>query len=90
MGDWYGSPYRTQETTGAPSRNELLALPYCPSPTVRKPDNSRKGEVWGVDKGLLMGDTFPAAAVNVFWLAEGCRWLAVKWNRLADRCRRLD
>jgi len=37
-----------------------------------------------------MGDTFPAAAVNVFWLAEGCRWLAVKWNRLADRCRRLD
>ena len=34
-----------------------------------------------------LADTLLAAAVNVFWLAEGCRRLAVKWNRRADRCR---
>jgi hypothetical protein len=46
-----------EKTTGAQSRNELV-LPYCPNSTRPEANNSRKGEVWGVDKGLLMGDTF--------------------------------
>ena len=56
MGDWYGSPYRTYETSGAQPRNELV-LPESDRP---EPTNSRKGEVSGVDKGLLMGVTSSA------------------------------
>ncbi len=53
MGGWYGSPYRTHETTGAHHPQRAL---YCPeSPDRPELTNSPKGEVSGVDKGPSNG-----------------------------------
>jgi len=57
MGGWYGSPYRTHETTGAHHRNEPCTVRETDRPELT---NSRKGEVSGVDKG-------PSNGWHLFW-----------------------
>ncbi len=52
MGGWCGSSHPNNEKTGAqPERTGSLDLP----PPTPEPGDSRKEEVRGVDKSLLMG-----------------------------------
>src|SRR5215208_7494822 len=55
MGGWCGSPHPNIEKTGAQPEPDRQSRP---SPTHPRPGDSRKGEVWGVDKSLLMGGTY--------------------------------